>query len=133
MYKQLIIARRDLRMSPRKLAIQVSHASMAFLIQAIRDGAIRSQQEVGFNKPYSYIATLDIDPELFKEWISGSLTKVVRSARDRDKLEEAAIAAEAMGWNEGVDYFIIRDKLEPTCIGFRPMDEKEIDIIGKRY
>ncbi len=31
MYKQIIIARKDLNMSPGKLAAQVSHASMAFL------------------------------------------------------------------------------------------------------
>lgn len=36
MYKQIIIARRDLMMSPGKLAAQVSHASMAFLTNAIK-------------------------------------------------------------------------------------------------
>lgn len=36
MYKQLIIARRDLNMSPGKLAAQVSHASIAFLTSQIR-------------------------------------------------------------------------------------------------
>lgn len=35
MYKQLIIARKDLNMSPGKLAAQVSHASMAFLVNQI--------------------------------------------------------------------------------------------------
>jgi PTH2 family peptidyl-tRNA hydrolase len=35
--RQLIIARKDLQMSPGKLAAQVSHASMAFLTQAIRE------------------------------------------------------------------------------------------------
>lgn len=34
--KQLIIARKDLNMSPGKLAAQVSHASMAFLISKIK-------------------------------------------------------------------------------------------------
>jgi PTH2 family peptidyl-tRNA hydrolase len=34
--KQLIIARKDLNMSPGKLAAQVSHASMAFLTNAMR-------------------------------------------------------------------------------------------------
>ena len=34
--KQLIIARKDLQMSPGKLAAQVSHASMAFLTTALR-------------------------------------------------------------------------------------------------
>ena len=37
MYKQIIIARKDLNMSPGKLAAQVSHASMAFLSWTIRN------------------------------------------------------------------------------------------------
>ena len=35
--RQLIIARKDLQMSPGKLAAQVSHASMAFLSNLIRN------------------------------------------------------------------------------------------------
>lgn len=35
MFKQLIIARRDLNMSPGKLAAQVSHASIAFLLEKL--------------------------------------------------------------------------------------------------
>lgn len=35
--KQLIVARKDLNMSPGKLAAQVSHASMAFLTRALRE------------------------------------------------------------------------------------------------
>lgn len=37
MYKQIIIARKDLNMSSGKLAAQVSHGSMAFLTQMIRN------------------------------------------------------------------------------------------------
>ena len=37
MYKQIVIARRDLNMSPGKLAAQVSHGSMAFLTNMIRN------------------------------------------------------------------------------------------------
>lgn len=39
MYKQIIIARKDLDMSPGKLAAQVSHASMAFLTSKIKRSA----------------------------------------------------------------------------------------------
>ena len=39
MYKQIIIARKDLNMSPGKLAAQVSHGSMAFLIWMIRNNS----------------------------------------------------------------------------------------------
>lgn len=37
MYKQLIIARRDLNMSPGKLSAQVAHASTAFLTTLLQD------------------------------------------------------------------------------------------------
>lgn len=40
-YKQLIIARKDLNMSPGKLAAQVSHGSMAWLTTAIKRAAAR--------------------------------------------------------------------------------------------
>jgi len=40
-YKQLIIARKDLNMSPGKLAAQVSHGSMAWLTTAIKRRARR--------------------------------------------------------------------------------------------
>lgn len=39
-WKQAILVRRDLNMSPGKLAAQVAHGSMAFLSQMIRDNAI---------------------------------------------------------------------------------------------
>lgn len=39
MYKQIIIARKDLNMSPGKLAAQVSHGSMAFLTTLIRENS----------------------------------------------------------------------------------------------
>jgi PTH2 family peptidyl-tRNA hydrolase len=38
-YKQIIIARKDLHMSPGKLAAQVAHGSMAFLTMFIRNNA----------------------------------------------------------------------------------------------
>lgn len=40
-WKQLIIARKDLNMSPGKLAAQVSHGSMAWLTTAIKQAAAR--------------------------------------------------------------------------------------------
>lgn len=43
MIKQIIIVRKDLAMSPGKLAAQVSHASMAFLTSMIRKYAINKE------------------------------------------------------------------------------------------
>lgn len=41
MYKQIIIARKDLNMSPGKLAAQVSHASMAFITNMVRKSTVK--------------------------------------------------------------------------------------------
>lgn len=43
-YKQLIIARKDLNMSPGKLAAQVAHGSMAFLTSQIKRNAVCSDK-----------------------------------------------------------------------------------------
>ena len=80
MYKQIIIARKDLDMSPGKLAAQVSHASMAFLTNPIKKNAEivnSSEDESG----YQYKSTLSFDSELFEEWILGAFTKVVLGAK----------------------------------------------------
>lgn len=63
MYKQIIIARKDLNMSPGKLSAQVSHASMAFLTNMLRNNTKRNVTNVcyaydptrpGENKPQHY-------------------------------------------------------------------------------
>lgn len=117
MYKQLIIARKDLNMSPGKLAAQVSHASIAFLLEKILWGS----KEVA----------------LCIIWITGAETKVVCRAKNKDDLLRAVEAAKELGMEEYKDYFLIYDacrteleKESPegtlTCIGFRPMEAEEI-------
>ena len=124
-FKQLIIARRDLNMSPGKLAAQVSHASSAFLIEMIRDSWPEKAQ--GF-----YQVNYRLDEDIYDNWINDGVTKVV--------LEKAIEKAKELGMIEGVDYFPIvdacRTELIPespqgtlTCVGFRPM----IDEIGKDF
>ena len=41
MYKQIIIARKDLNMSPGKLSAQVAHGSMAFLKELVIKNTIK--------------------------------------------------------------------------------------------
>lgn len=52
MYKQIIIARKDLNMSPGKLAAQISHASMAFLTNMIRNN--RTKVPINYHPVYTY-------------------------------------------------------------------------------
>lgn len=147
MYKQIILARKDLHLSPGKLAAQVSHGSMAFLTWMIRDNInpqVRPLQRLfkGTGDYETYPITVDKD--LYEQWINGSFTKVVLQARNKNHLLKAKTMAEEMGMKEGTDFFCIYDEcrteLTPeedgrtlTCIGFRPMDEEIVDKIGKKY
>lgn len=80
MFKQLIIARRDLNMSPGKLAAQVSHASIAFLLEKLYWGS----KEV-------YHIGISLDRDLFHNWIAEAETKVVYK---NDLLKAVKIAEE---------------------------------------
>lgn len=132
MFKQIIIARKDLNMSPGKLAAQVSHGSMSFLTWLIRN-----------NYDFGHIS-FDINQDLFEQWIGGEFTKCVLQAKNKNQLLKAKTMAEEMGLIEEKDFWLIRDnchtELEPedegrtlTCIGFKPMDSEVIDKIGKKY
>jgi len=149
MYKQIIIARKDLNMSPGKLAAQVSHGSMAFLTTMIKENY--SQWISGSNEITTtyYTAELKFDKDLYEQWINGIFTKTILAAKNRNQLLKAKILAEELGLKEGVDFFLIKDacltELEPeeidengigrtlTCIGFRPFDSEFINQIGKKY
>ena len=133
MYKQIIIARKDLNMSPGKLAAQVSHGSIAFLSWFIRNNTDLNGHVDGY-----------IDEDIFHNWIEGEFTKCVLQAKNKNQLLKAKTMAEELGTIEGQDFWLIKDncrtELEPeedgrtlTVIGFRLMDSKIINQIGKKY
>ena len=133
MYKQIIIARKDLNMSPGKLAAQVAHGSMAFLTWFIRNNADLDGHVDGY-----------IDNDILRNWINDEFTKVVLQARNKNHLLKAKTMAEELDMKEGEDFFLIKDnchtELEPeedgrtlTCIGFKPMDAEIIEKISRKY
>lgn len=151
MYKQIIIARKDLNMSPGKLAAQVAHASMAFLTNAIRNNPGKYE---AYNPVCGYVKTLyfpsiEIEAGLYEQWLCGSFTKCILEAKNKMQLMKAVNIAESIGMKEGKDFFLIKDncstELEPeeydekgvgrtlTCIGFKPMEAEIIDKIGKKF
>lgn len=120
-FKQLIIARRDLNMSPGKLAAQVSSA---FLIEMIRDSWPEKVQDF-------YQVNYRLDKDVYDNWINDGVTKVVCGARNRGKLEKAIEKAKELGMIEGPIVDACRTELTPespqgtlTCVGFRPMEVK---------
>lgn len=147
--RQLIIARKDLRMSPGKLAAQVSHASMAFLTQMIRQGGLQKRAPIDDEGAERYEILISMSPVVYDDWICGIFTKTVCEARNRNQLMKAVSIAEELGLKENQDYFLIKDncltELEPeeiddngvgrtlTCIGFRPLPDEVTHAISKKY
>lgn len=147
--RQLLIARKDLQMSPGKLAAQVSHASMAFLTMKLRDSVEQQAVADDAGAVQSYRIAIDIDRETWDGWINGIFTKTVCEAKNQNQLMKAADIAAAFGLKENVDYFLIKDncltelELEEvdedgvgrtlTCIGFRPLPDDIAHQISKKY
>lgn len=141
--RQLIIARKDLNMSPGKLAAQVAHASWAFLSNQIRNN------EYKIIGPKSVAVAVEFPKEVYDEWFCGIFTKTVCEAKNLNQLLKAKIIAEELGLKEGVDFFLIMDacktELKPemidsegvgrtlTCIGFRPLDDETAWRISKKF
>ena len=149
--RQLIIARKDLQMSPGKLAAQCCHASMAFLTSQLRDSRniteIRCEEDkeiiIGYN------AELFLDKDVYKQWICGIFTKTICEAKNKHQLMKAVDIAEEIGLKEGKDFFFIKDncltELEPeeidengvgrvlTCIGFKPLPDDIAHKISKKF
>lgn len=143
--RQLIIARKDLNMSPGKLAAQVAHAAMAFLTTALKNTPFQIPN--ADNTATSFV--IEFSNDIVNGWIRGSFTKTVCEAKNRNQLLKAKTIAEELGLVEGKDFFLIRDNcltdLEPeefdengqghtlTCIGFRPLEDEIAWQISKKF
>ena len=147
--RQLIIARKDLQMSPGKLAAQVSHASMAFLANMIRQSEIQKRESMDSAGIERYEILIEMQPDVYDGWLCGIFTKTICEARNRNHLMKAVTAAEELRLKEGTDFFLIKDncltELEPeeigedgvgrtlTCIGFRPLPDDIAHAISRKY
>lgn len=107
--KQVVVVRKDLKMSKGKVAAQVSHASVDCMLKSHKD--------------------------MVDEWRSQGMKKVVLKAENLEELKKISIQAEDAGL---VSAFITdagHTEVKPgtiTCLGIGPDDEKKIDkITGK--
>lgn len=85
MYKQIIIARKDLNMSAGKLAAQVSHGSTAFLISIIK----KASEKCGVYDNTDnflrndYWCKFFVGEGLYEQWINEEYTKVILQAKNK--------------------------------------------------
>ena len=86
--RQLIIARKDLQMSPGKLAAQCCHASLAFLTDPIGMGQgvepIEKDGEIT-----GYRTEIMLEKATYEEWFDGSFTKTICGAKNRQSTAES--------------------------------------------
>jgi PTH2 family peptidyl-tRNA hydrolase len=123
--------------SPQKLAVMTAHASMCFLTTMIKENCAKTES--------GYHVDMDLDTNLYENWMNGSFTKVLLAAKSLNDLQKAVKRCEENDLVEGKDYFLIRDNCytelvpdegEETCfiaIGFTPMEEEKVKPITKKY
>lgn len=132
-YKQVIVVNKGLNMSRGKLSAQVSHASMAFLLKAVKGNISKLSDNY-------YVSEVVLEKEVYENWMNDSFTKVVLAVDNEEDLQAVVERAEERGMLEGMEYFCIRDncltELKPdetgtrwTCIGFKPMRRETIDSV----
>ncbi len=150
--RQLIIARKDLNMSPGKLAAQVAHGSLAYFMKLLRDHEANGHPVTDINgdsRGFYWIRGFEIEENLYENWINDIFTKTICEAKNRNQLMKAVTKAEELGLRENNDFFLIKDncltELEPeeigkdgigrtlTCIGFRPLPDDVAHEISRKY
>lgn len=114
-FKQVIVVRKDLNMSPGKLAVQVAHACVSAVSEIWDD-------------PYV---------TYFVKWYDGGTMqrKIVLQVKDLAALEKFVRKLQ----EQNIPHFIVKDlgftELEPntvTCVGLPPLPAEVIDPLTKR-
>lgn len=127
--KQVIIARKDLRMPKGKLAAQVAHASMAPLLDTI--------WHVCKLDDFDYVPTEDtIIGRVMAEWLNNSFTKIVLEVDSLDQLEyyhnlakECNVPTKLIIDNGTTVFNGVKT---PTCCSIGPFWNPIIDNITKK-
>lgn len=132
--------RKDLHMSPGKLAAQVAHCAEAYWTNDIRNNSWPPDESVD---DYTYRALFEKD--MFEQYINGSFVKTICEARNKNQLLRAKDKAIELGLIEGEQFGLIYDncmtELVPeeengttlTGIWFCPLPDEVAHTISKKY
>ena len=140
-YRRLFIIRKDLQLSPGKLAAMVGHCAEAYWTRLIRNKVVC--QIINTNAYRT--ECIDIDKDTYEQYINGAFVKTVCQAKNKNQLLKAKTLAEELGLVENVDFGIINDRclteLTPenedgtTTVGiwFKPLPDEIAHQISKKY
>lgn len=139
--RRLFIIRKDLHLSAGKLAAMVGHCAEAYWTRLITRNVV---DEV-VNKNIYRIDCINIDKDIFDDYINGIFTKTICEARNLNHLMKAKNIAEEIGLVEGTDFGCINDcclteltleNEDGTCtvgIWFKPLPDEIAHKISKKY
>lgn len=139
--RRLFIIRKDLHLSPGKLAAMVGHCAEAYWTRLIRSNINVVSGADGDN----YVSCFTIEKNIYEEYINGIFTKTICEARNKNHLLKAKSVALDMGLVEDVNFGEINDccltELQPenedgtTLVGiwFKPLDDDITHKISKKY
>lgn len=137
--RRLFIMRKDLEMSPGKLAAQVGHCCEAYWTNLIRN-SINEKENGAVTE-----VTINLPNEVLTGYVNDRFTKTICSAKNLFQLLKARDMALELGLVEGVDFGLINDacftELTPenddwTCttgIWFGPLPDDVAHKISKKY
>lgn len=143
-YRRLFIMRKDLQMSPGKLAAQVGHCAEVYWLRHIQK-CLNTLGEYEHGETQTAVGYF-LPNEIIDEYINGAIVKTICEARNKNHLLKAkTIAEEDLGLKEGEDFGLIYDKclteLQPeeengttlTGIWFRPLSDEITHQISKKF
>lgn len=132
MFKQVIVANKELDMSPGKLSAMSSHGAVSFFTEWFRRNVIAAPD----SRDYAIKSDARIDGDLYTEWICGSFTKIILEAENEEHMKEIIKKAHEAGMINRQDFFNIVDESTEfldipqwAVIAFRPMQPEKIDPI----
>lgn len=138
--RRLFIVRKDLNMSPGKLAAQIGHCAEYYWLGTMED-YLRYREETGCYD----LSDLSFPKDIVERYMKGSVTKTVLRAKNLNHLLKAKTYAEALGLEEGKDFGFVNDscltELTPdegketctTCFWTRPLASETAWEISKNY
>lgn len=138
-YRRLFIIRKDLNMSPGKLAAQVAHCAEAYWTREL----IRNAKLIEDHSEYK--VDMLIEKDIFDNYLNGIFTKTICEAKNKNHLLKAKNVALDLELKENIDFGLIYDacltELEPeeedgttlTGIWFKPLPDDIAHLISKKY
>lgn len=128
--KQVIVCRKDLKMRKGKLAAQVAHASMRFLLEDAEWSDLSKDLGVQWSGHTMTTPTLT---DAQRQWAEGDFTKVVAYVTSKEELDKLIAEAQDIGlcvWpiiDLGHTEFHGVPTL--TCAAFGPDDVDKVDKV----